>query len=121
MVVAQEGLGLNATERYKAYSKFACLPPVGWLFYIQKMPHSEDLNTSLWHEVWSTRSIEGLPIRALNSKSSLREEGKAMDHLHFHLPEQVEDTTRTRIRNLKGSRPFESIDSATLLRKDFTQ
>lgn len=88
-VVAQEirdlafGLGLKATERYKAYSKFACLPPVGWLIYIQKMPHSEDLNTSLWHEVWSTRSIEGFPIRALNSKSSLREEGKAMNHCIF--------------------------------------
>lgn len=74
------GLGINASERYKAYAIFANLNPGAWRSFIHRLAPTEELNTTRWHEVWSCAFIDGVQVRALNSGISLYEEGKSMHH-----------------------------------------
>ncbi len=74
-----KALGLNASERYKSYAKFAKLNPCSWRALVHKLGRLEEPITP-WNEYWTDRLMHGLRVRSLNSAELLLEESQVMRH-----------------------------------------
>ena len=83
-------LGLSSSERCKAYSIFSRMSPQDWRVHVQTLGRSEELNSSKWHEVLSSVSIDGVSVRALNSSNALHDEGALMHHCIYTYRERLQ-------------------------------
>jgi hypothetical protein len=83
-------LGLNASERYIAYAIFSKMSPQDWRVHVQALGRSEEFNSSKWHEVLCSATVDGVYVRALNTSNALSAEGVLMHHCIYTYRERLQ-------------------------------